>query len=185
LQQLQAQTTFFRKLIPAPMAPSASSSAVLLAAVTIATIVSVSQAQAPDQAEYLAAHNAARSAVGAGIAPLVWDSAVYAVAAAWAAGCSFDHNPSRNPSYGENIASGPGLTATQAVTDLWVGKEKALYDYASNSCIGAEMSCWHYTQVVWNTTTSLGCASADCGTGGIFHVCNYNPSGNDFSRRPY
>jgi len=45
----------------------------------------------------------------------------------------------------------------------------------------------HYSQIVWQSTTSIGCAVQDCsasglsGTGGgvspFFAVCNYSPPG--------
>lgn len=53
------------------MAVEGSSINVVLVAVTIASSLSVSQAQPPNQAEYLEAHNAARSVVG--VVPLVWN----------------------------------------------------------------------------------------------------------------
>lgn len=164
-----------------------SSSRILLVAVTtlaLALLVSVVSAQAPDQVDYLAAHNAARSDVG--VAPLVWSDAAYAVAASWSAGCVISHNDNRGSQYGENIAAGfdvtgTGLTAVGAV-DLWVA-EKVNYDHATNYCSG---TCGHYTQVVWNTTTGVGCASADCGAAdGIFHVCDYTPPGNYDGVPPY
>jgi pathogenesis-related protein 1 len=161
------------------MAVVRSASYVVVVAVIIAAILSVSQAQAPDQATYLAAHNAARSELNVGMVPLVWNVAAYSVAAAWAAGCVYGHNPNAD-SYGENIAMGTGLTATEAM-DMWLS-EKANYDYATGTCSGV---CGHYTQIVWNTTTSVGCASADCGTDGIFHVCDYSPPGNVGDDRPY
>ncbi|KAG0570887.1 hypothetical protein M758_6G187100 [Ceratodon purpureus] len=160
------------------MAVQCSARYVVVAVVTIAAILTVSQAQAPDQATYLAAHNAARSELNVGLVPLVWNDAAYAVAASWAAGCQFDHNANRG-NYGENIAWGTSLTATGAMKS-WVA-EKAKYDYATNTCSAV---CGHYTQIVWNTTTSVGCASADCGTS-IFHVCDYSPPGNVGNDPPY
>ncbi|MBO4329990.1 MAG: hypothetical protein J5820_05070, partial [Rhodocyclaceae bacterium] len=35
----------------------------------------------------------------------------------------------------------------------------------------------HYTQMVWNTTTEIGCGYKVC-SGAIQMVCNYNPPGN-------
>lgn len=161
------------------MAVVRSARYVAVAVVTIAAILSVSQAQAPNQATYLAAHNSARSALNVGMRPLVWNSAAYSVAASWAARCVYSHNPNRG-NYGENMAWGTSLTATGAM-NLWL-REKPYYNYATNSCSGGE--CRHYTQIVWRTTTSVGCASARCGSY-ILHVCNYSPPGNYANQRPY
>ena len=43
-----------------------------------------------------------------------------------------------------------------AAVTAWVNEE-ADYHYASNTCDAGQM-CGHYTQIVWATTTKLGCA---------------------------
>lgn len=35
----------------------------------------------------------------------------------------------------------------------------------------------HFTQIVWRSTTAVGCGVADCGGRGQFLVCQYNPAG--------
>ncbi len=42
----------------------------------------------------------------------------------------------------------------------------------------------HYTQIVWRTTTQVGCAAFKCGST-LLVVCNYNPAGNWVGRHPY
>ncbi|KAG0565493.1 hypothetical protein KC19_8G194500 [Ceratodon purpureus] len=182
------------------MASPRMSNAILVAALIVATTISVVTAQAPDQSEWLAAHNAARSAEAVGLAPLIWNASAYQYALAWAqnrsatSGCPFDH--SGGNVYGENIAWSSNTTRSPTeVVQGWVS-EKVNYTYSSNSCDRAcaacGQSCGHYTQVVWKATTSVGCASIlvpswVCGrfTGGKFFICNYYPPGNVRGQKPY
>ena len=133
--------------------------------------------------DYLEPHNAARAEVGVG--PLVWDDGLQAYAQSYAekrAGdCNLVH--SKGP-YGENIFWGKGkvFNAGEAVK-AWV-KEKAFYDYNSNSCQPGKM-CGHYTQVVWRNTKRVGCGRVQCDSGAYFIVCSYDPRGNWKGQWPY
>ena len=74
------------------------------------------------------------------------------------------------------------MTGPDAVSS-WAS-EAADYDYASNTCAGV---CGHYTQVVWATSTKLGCGVSTC-PGLIYGhtiVCDYAPGGNISGQRPY
>ena len=139
------------------------------------------------------AHNAVRAAHG--VAPLVWDPALAAIAQGWAEQCVdnqapiglIDHNPDRSATYptyvGENIyGSGGAATGTDAVQS-WASEE-ADYDYASNTCSGI---CGHYTQIVWADTQKVGCGIHTCPglTYGNSIVCDYGPGGNVGGQRPY
>jgi pathogenesis-related protein 1 len=133
-------------------------------------------------------HNQLRAQVS--VPGLVWDPALAAIAQAYADGCRFQH--SGRDGVGENLAANapPGNTAAQAF-QTWAD-EKPFYSYASNSC-AAGKECGHYTQVVWRTTTRLGCGVTACTTGSPFSgfprwelwVCNYAPAGNFTGQRPY
>ena len=145
--------------------------------------------------EWLQAHNASRANAGPptpspALTPLTWNDAAAATATAWAAGCTWMHNPNRG-NFGENIAAFTGTSSPTATVQLWDG-EKADYDYANNSC-PAGKQCGHYTQLVWRNTASVGCSAASCTTGSPFKgsanwqflVCDYAPPGNFNGQKPY
>jgi pathogenesis-related protein 1 len=149
---------------------------------------------------WLTPMNAARAMVGE--APLHWDPIAAQVALAYANQCNYAHNPNAGAQYkalggsgglGENIAAGaPSQTVAGAVSS-WVS-ELASYDHATNQC-AAGKECGHYTQIVWSTTTGVGCAQASCTTNspfgtfanGVwdFEVCDFSPPGNINGRPPY
>jgi len=131
--------------------------------------------------EMLALHNAARAR--AGTPPLAWSSQLAARSQTWAntllARGEFRHTPS--PVYGENLFEIVGAAASPAeVVNMWMS-ESPNYNYSSNTCSG---TCGHYTQIIWNTTRSVGCASAR-GHDREIWVCTYDPPGNWIGRRPY
>lgn len=147
-------------------------------------------------ASIVAAHDQVRADVGVG--PLAWDAALARTAATWAAKCRdngsgfIPHNPDRSagsPVYvGENIYAStapPGAVTGPQVVAAWAS-EKADYDHASNTCAAGQV-CGHYTQVVWRSTTRVGCAKQDCPalTYRTNVVCNYAPGGNVSGERPY
>jgi hypothetical protein len=155
--------------------------------------------------EILGAHNAVRAgatpAPDPPLAPLSWSASVAGTAQAWADGCSYRHNPELHAlSLGENIAATapPGSrTAAQIVTELWAS-EAPFYDLVANTCDAAAPeneahTCGHYTQLVWRSTTVLGCGVRTCTTGSPFSgfsqwdfwVCDYAPPGNWVGERPY
>lgn len=156
----------------------------------------------------LTAHNNARKTVpgntGGPLPAMTWDNTLAAAAQKWAntlAGrCngSQDHSPNRQ--YGENLFSGwssdasaPPMPATKAI-GYWVG-EKQYYTYSKTKCPAgsicgtcAKVPCTHYTQIVWRTTTKVGCARATCKAPGKYWtiwVCNYDPPGNIAGQPPY
>lgn len=128
-----------------------------------------------------AAHNQVRASVG--VAPLVWSPELSRYAQDWANqlaanNCQLAHRPNRP--YGESLFwTSSGATA-QYVVDFWAA-ESANYDIETNSCNGI---CGHYTQIVWATTTHVGCGMAACGSQQVW-VCNYDPPGNLYGQKPY
>lgn len=141
-------------------------------------------AEPPRFAGMLAAHNQARRSVG--VAPLRWSADLATTAQRWAdrlrdSRCAMRHSGAAG--LGENLAwaSGQSLSPAQ-VAAMWVG-ERRHYDAARNSCAPGQV-CGHYTQVVWRSTTHVGCGMATCGTAEVW-VCNYTPPGNVVSQRPF
>lgn len=153
--------------------------------------------------EFLAAHNNIRAngpfgpgnpAPNPPLAPLTWSAALQTTAANWAAQCNWAHNPGRGFT-GENLyaQSGSVPTPTTAV-NAWAS-EAQFYNWTTNTC-AAGQDCSHYTQIVWSSTTQVGCAIQNCPAGvgtpppGIvgpwtYVVCNYSPPGNIAGQRPY
>lgn len=139
-----------------------------------------------------AAHNTVRANATPTPSPalpaLTWSSTVAATAQAWANGCVYNHSGN---AYGENIYASTGTPTAQGVVNSWAS-EASSYNYAANTCSG---TCGHYTQVVWRSSTQLGCGIKACTTNSPFNVamygpnwtlvvCDYNPAGNNGSR-PY
>lgn len=130
-------------------------------------------------------HNYWRADVGI-TKKLEWSDEMAELAADWAKqlkenGCGFKHRP--NNKFGENLFKGTaGAYSAAYVIDAW-GEEKSDYDYDSNTCESGKM-CGHYTQIIWETTTKVGCAKITC-DGMDTWVCNYDPPGNWVGEKPY
>jgi hypothetical protein len=77
---------------------------------------------------------------------------------------------------GENLAA--GYANASASIDAW-GLERESYNFNSP---GFSEQTGHFTQLVWKSTTSVGCGRVDCngsgGTPGWYVVCEYWPAGN-------
>ncbi len=123
------------------------------------------------------------------LTPLTWNTAAAGTAASWAAGCQFAHNPGRG-FYGENIYASTNSPSPANIVSLWAS-EAQYYNLSANTCAAGQI-CGHYTQLVWNTTTSVGCATQFCNVnspfgGGNWYiaVCDYSPPGNYGGQRPY
>ena len=111
--------------------------------------------------------NQARALVGE--APFQWDPIAAEVAQSWASQCTYGHNPSASTEYdgmggsgglGEDVAAGaPSQSVADAVAS-WVNEEQ-YYDHATNTCASGQV-CGHYTQIVWKSSTGVGCAKVHC-----------------------
>lgn len=160
---------------PSPSPPAASSSPPPQAAF-------VNGGSCPDPvAGVLAVHNDKR-ALHLNTGPLVWNSTLAASAQAWANNCSFAHS-----TYGENLyaeSSGRSGEPCTIAPASWYA-EIADWDFSTSSSIGGKVT-GHFTQVVWKSTTQVGCGIKTCTTNSPFSgfpqwtivVCQYYPYGN-------
>lgn len=97
--------------------------------------------------------------------------------------CEMKH--STDSPYGENLFwSLRDHWKPRDVVRIW-GDEYKFYDPKTNECINNNM-CGHYTQIVWHTTTSIGCARVTChNSKGFLYQCSYNPPGNYYHEGPF
>lgn len=128
-------------------------------------------------------HNRERLAVGSPL--LRWDPALAADAAGYAAylaarGALRHSARWQRPGQGENLWIGArGAFPVQAMARAWLA-ERADFRagiFPAVSGTGNWADVGHYSQMIWPTTTRLGCAIA----GGPRHdvlVCRYAPAGN-------
>lgn len=118
-------------------------------------------------------HNALRALTGA--SALTWSNTLAQQAAVLAEKCVFQHGDTNG--YGQNLAAGSYTNAAYYVY-LWF-EEYTLYNFDDP---GYSSSTGHFTQVVWESTTQVGCAFAtgctDVSGYDYFLVCDYNPAGN-------
>lgn len=143
----------------------------------------------PDSFEshVLALHNGERARYG--YPPLAWDGGLAAGASQWAAYMaqtgSFDHSPKANrPGIAENLAMGPrGYFDTDRLVGTWLAEKVAFIPgtFPRNSRTGNWLHVAHYSQMIWPTTTRIGCAQASA-RGNNFLVCRYSPKGNQDGR---
>lgn len=151
---------------------------------------SAAEVMAVDTHSYVRAHNRWRTDYGSD--PVAWDNTIAAYAQEWAdhlaAIDGFEHRQS-SP-YGENIYAGWGRTygADDAV-DSW-GSEVRFWDLTctggiNDCCQGGWDKCGHFTQVVWSTTTKIGCGKAISASRKQIIVCNYAPPGNMGDTSPF
>ena len=130
----------------------------------------------------LAAHNRERALVGA--PALQWDAQLAASAASYGPTLAtlkrLVHSPrATRPGQRENLARGwHGTMSPEQLVELW-SREKLLLRpglFPAVSRTGQWEDVAHYTQMVWPTTTHVGCAifAADWD----YLICRYSPPGN-------
>ena len=134
------------------------------------------------------------------VPPLSWSSKLAQSAQNWAntmaSQCQMYH--SGTSGVGENVAEGnpskkifyngisrllssssslyTGQGSIGEVLTDWADNEKPNYDAATQTCNGV---CGHYTQVMWKTTTLVGCGVAHCASNNTpYYCCQYIRPGN-------
>ncbi|WP_140985378.1 CAP family protein [Asticcacaulis tiandongensis] len=136
--------------------------------------------------QMLSVHNTERQLVGA--PPLKWNAQLAQDAQVWANHLAshglFQHSTSAD---GENLWMGTaGAYSYRQMAQLWAD-EKAKFRYAAFPDISTDgnwANVGHYTQMIWSTTTELGCAKATGKTQDIL-VCRYRRPGNVYGQKPY
>lgn len=130
------------------------------------------------------AHRKARRAHG--VPPLAWSDALAASARAYArqmaASGRFAHDKQVGvrPQQGENLFKGTrGAFSYELMAQKWVEERKDFRAGRFPDVVrsGDWRKVGHYTQIVWPTTTSFGCATAG-NEEEDFLVCRYLPAGN-------
>jgi uncharacterized protein YkwD len=136
----------------------------------IVLCASATTAVADNPQAWLDAHNKQRAIHC--VPALTWSNEVAASAQAWANQCTFSHEGQHV--YGENLFWGTaGAYSPDSAVTSWYG-ENSNYSYATPVF---SQATGHFTQVIWKSTTAIGCATARCGDKDYF-VCRYSPPGN-------
>ncbi|XP_004687075.1 PREDICTED: peptidase inhibitor R3HDML [Condylura cristata] len=157
---------------------------------------------AQDMRALLDHHNYIRASVyppAANMEYMVWDEQLARSAEAWASQCIWAHGPPQLMRYvGQNLSMHSGRY--RSVVDLvksW-SEERRHYSFPApgdchrHCCRGSV--CSHYTQMVWASSSRLGCAIHTCSSinvwGSTWHqaaylVCNYAIKGNWIGEAPY
>ena len=158
---------------------------VLLLETTLLIVMATGELGNPEKQEILAAQNRYRAEVN--VTPLTWSDNLSAQAqkcadfnaANFLKQGGMKHCPM--PGYGQNIAQATAsshLTLTQIV-DLW-GNEKRYFnngEFPSVSTTGSPAAVGHYTQMIWQNSSEVGCGEASA-EGNNLLVCDYSPQGN-------
>ncbi|KAG2189923.1 hypothetical protein INT46_001938 [Mucor plumbeus] len=138
--------------------------------VLISFTLQVSATSAKSAKTILKAHNKLRAKHHA--PALKWDDKLATYAQKWSNKCVFEHS---NSPYGENLAL--GYPTWTSVVNGWYSEVKD-YDYSKT---GFSMNTGHFTQVVWKSTTKVGCGVKTCnnlGQGTKLYTCSYSSPGN-------
>lgn len=149
-----------------------------------------------DFAGMLAVHNRARAAVR--VVPLTWSAALSAEAQQWAdqltreqCALRYDPDPQRRETTGQNLFRAYGSTpyagykrSPANAAARWL-RDSEQYDHGSHRCrdsLGSQ--CGPYLQMIWETTTAMGCGRARCEQAEVW-VCHYAPRGGQEGLLPY
>jgi hypothetical protein len=153
----------------------------------IASLGAMAASLTTDKTAILAAHNKLRAELG--IAPLRWSDRLAQGAAQWAKTVAVRNQLQHSGAtgVGENIAVGWGTQASlPQMLSIWA-REKLLFQrglFPAVSRDGNEISVLHYSQIIWRSTTEVGCGTAASGQTN-FLVCWYAPEGNYIGQSPY
>jgi uncharacterized protein YkwD len=140
----------------------------------------------------LASHN--RERASAGVEPMSWDPALAADARKWARHLIrvgyLVHYPDDHDDpdpQGENLWAGTtGYYGLESMVGLWIDEKKNFKPgtFPDNTVTGNLEDVGHYTQLMWRSSRSVGCAVAR-GRHDDFLVCRYSEGGNVIGETPF
>jgi uncharacterized protein YkwD len=148
--------------------------------------VRAAQTQSFEQ-RLLATHNAERDRKH--LPRLVWSDTLAQHAKSWAERLARDdrmyHSDAKiRPGEGENLWYGTaGYYTPEFMVGAFISERKQFKAgvFPNVSTTGKWTDVGHYSQVIWPTTTQLGCALAH-NKARAYLVCRYSPPGNHFGR---
>lgn len=132
----------------------------------------------------LRAHNGARASFG--VPAVTWSDELAAEAMGHAQYMArtgiygHDQTPGRRKKQGENLWRGQrGVFSYDVMIGVMVAEGRLFRPgaFPNNSANGDWHAVAHYTQIVWPSTTEIGCALASSPSTDYF-VCRYAPTGN-------
>lgn len=138
-------------------------------------------------------HNETRREVG--LDPLKWNCALADFAQKWANKNTGEHSPAKDrvnliagSEAGENLSQDSETIVTiPKLIQGWIDEKQFLQsDRKTCTANPKNIPCGHYTQMVWRTTTEVGCGitrksntmGAEYSGKASYLVCIYNPGGN-------
>lgn len=140
----------------------------------------------------LGAHN--RERASAGVPALSWRSDLAASAKQWADHLArtgrfehFDGEAQASGPEGENLWAGTrSAYSAEEMIGLWVDEKKHFKPgvFPENSTTGSIADVGHYTQVMWRSSASVGCALSSGRMEDIL-VCRYSDAGNVRGQQPF
>lgn len=140
----------------------------------------------------LAAHNRERAAYG--LPPLNWSEKLARSSAGWAkhlqalGDLEHSHSDPNDPDpEGENLWAGTrGYYSPEAMVGLWISEKRNFKPgvFPNNTKTGRLEDVGHYTQLMWRSSTDVGCAVA-ANAKEEFLVCRYSEGGNVIGEEPF
>nr|XP_055037781.1 cysteine-rich secretory protein LCCL domain-containing 1 [Misgurnus anguillicaudatus] len=158
---------------------------------------------AGDMQAILDLHNKLRGQVNppaANMEYMVWDNELERSAEEWAETCLWEHGPAGLlPQIGQNLGVHWGsYRPPTSHVQTWYNEVKDYsFPHECSSDCPFQCSgpvCTHYTQLVWATSSRIGCAINVCYNmnvwghilaKAVYLVCNYSPKGNWWGYAPY
>jgi pathogenesis-related protein 1 len=121
-----------------------------------------------------------------------WHTGIAANAQAYASTCPSSHSSAASRQnvagfgyLGENIYYHSSQSADPLDAVASWASERAKYDFGTVTG-GTSAVVGHYTQIVWESSTAIGCGVGRCpGSWGTIVVCQYGPGGNYTGQAPY